>query len=170
MWILSFLPEYVTHVIFFAGVVGTIAGFILGFIPFIATYKLPIQIISILVLSFGLYLEGGLADQAVWQLKVKEMEAKVAKAETESQKVNTEVVTKILTKKQVIKEKGDDIVQFIDREIVKYNNICEIPEIVITTHNAAAKNDPTLLKKQIEVPTDLHNQLATPPMILAPRK
>ena len=170
MWILSFLPDYVTHLIFFAGVLGTIMGFVLGFIPFIAPYKLPIQIISILILSFGLYLEGGLTEQAVWQLKVKEMEAKVAKAETESQKVNTEVITKILTKKQVIKEKGDDIVQFIDREIVKYNNICEIPEIVITTHNAAAKNDPTLLKKQIEVPTELHNQLATPPMILAPRK
>jgi len=170
MWILSYLPDFVTHIIFAVGVVGTIAGFVLGFIPFIATYKLPIQIISIIVLSFGLYLEGGLADQAVWQLKVKEMEVKVAKAETESQKVNTEVITKILTKKQVIKEKGDDIVQFIDREIVKYNNICEIPEIAITTHNAAAKNDPTLLKKQIEVPTDLHNQLANPPIILAPKK
>ena len=73
-------------------------------------------------MSFGLYLEGGLADQAIWQLKVKEMEAKVAKAETESQKVTTEVVTKILTKKQVIKEKGNDIVKYIDREVVKYNN------------------------------------------------
>ena len=72
MWILSFLPEAVTHLIFFVGVIGVIAGFVLGFIPFIAPYKLPIQIISILVLSFGLYLEGGLADQAIWQLKVKE--------------------------------------------------------------------------------------------------
>ena len=170
MWILSYLPDFVTHTIFTVGVVGTIAGFVLGFIPFIATYKLPIQIISILVLSFGLYLEGGLADQAVWQLKVKEMEAKVAKAETESQKVTTEVVTKILTKKQVIKEKGDDIVQFIDREVVKYNNICTIPEVVITAHNAAARNDNSALKNQIEVPTDLHNQLANPPMILAPKK
>jgi hypothetical protein len=170
MWILSFLPDYVTHIIFVAGVVGTIAGFILGFIPFIATYKLPIQIISILILSFGLFLEGGLADQAIWQLKVKEMEAKVAKAETESQKVTTEVVTKILTKKQVIKEKGNDIVQYIDREVVKYNNICTIPEVVITAHNAAAKNETTNLKTQIEVPTDLHNKLATPPMILVPIK
>jgi hypothetical protein len=170
MWILSYLPDFVTHIIFTVGVLGTIAGFVLGFIPFIAPYKLPIQIISILVLSFGLYLEGGLTEQAIWQLKVKELETKVAKAETESQKVNTEVITKILTKKQVIKEKGDDIVQFIDREIVKYNNTCDIPEIVITTHNAAAKNDPALLKKQVEVSTDLHNQLATPPIILAPRK
>ena len=170
MWILSFLPDYVTHTIFVIGVLGTIVGFVLGFIPLVNRYKLPIQIISILILSFGLYLEGGLADQAIWQLKVKEMEAKIAKAETESQKVTTEVVTKILTKKQIIKEKGNDIVKYIDREVVKYNNTCTIPEVVITAHNAAAKNETTNLKTQIEVPTDLHNKLATPPMILAPVK
>jgi hypothetical protein len=170
MWILSYLPDSVTHTIFVIGVLGTIVGFVLGFIPLVNRYKLPIQIISILILSFGLYLEGGLADQAIWQLKVKEMEAKVAKAETESQKVTTEVVTKILTKKQVIKEKGNDIVKYIDREVVKYNNTCTIPEVVITAHNAAAKNVTTNLKTQIEVPTDLHNKLAIPPIILAPIK
>lgn len=170
MWILSYLPDSVTHTIFVIGVLGTIAGFVLGFIPLVNRYKLPIQIISILILSFGLFLEGGLADQAIWQLKVKEMEAKVAKAETESQKVTTEVVTKILTKKQVIKEKGNDIVKYIDREVVKYNNTCTIPEVVITAHNAAAKNETTNLKTQIEVPTDLHNKLAIPPMILVPIK
>jgi hypothetical protein len=170
MWILSYIPDSVTHTIFVLGVLGTIVGFVLGFIPLVNRYKLPIQIISILILSFGLYLEGGLADQAIWQLKVKEMEAKVAKAETESQKVTTEVVTKILTKKQVIKEKGNDIVKYIDREVVKYNNTCTIPEVVITAHNAAAKNETTNLKTQIEVPTDLHNKLAIPPIILAPIK
>lgn len=170
MWILSYIPDSVTHTIFVIGVLGTIVGFVLGFIPLVNRYKLPIQIISILILSFGLFLEGGLADQAIWQLKVKEMEAKVAKAETESQKVTTEVVTKILTKKQIIKEKGNDIVKYIDREVVKYNNTCTIPEVVITAHNAAAKNETTNLKTQIEVPTDLHNKLATPPMILAPIK
>lgn len=170
MWILSYIPDSVTHTIFVLGVLGTIVGFVLGFIPLVNRYKLPIQIISILILSFGLFLEGGLADQAIWQLKVKEMEAKVAKAETESQKVTTEVVTKILTKKQVIKEKGNDIVKYIDREVVKYNNTCTIPEVVITAHNAAAKNETTNLKTQIEVPTDLHNKLAIPPMILVPIK
>lgn len=170
MWILSLFPDFVTHIIFFAGAMGVIVGFLLGFIPGIKPYQLAIQVISILVLSFGLYLEGGLADQAIWQARVKELEVKITEGEVKSEKVTTEVVTKILTKKQIIKEKGEDIVQYIDREIVKYNNTCDIPEIVITTHNAAAKNDPTLLKKQIEVPTDLHNQLATPPMILAPKK
>jgi len=98
MWILSFLPDYVTHLILFAGVIGTIAGFVLGFIPFIAPYKLPIQIISILVLSFGLYLEGGMADNEIWQMKVKEVEAKVAQAEAKSQEKNVEIVTIVAEK------------------------------------------------------------------------
>ena len=53
MWILSFLPEFIPHLIFIIGVLGTIAGFVLGFIPFVSTYKLPIQITSILILSLG---------------------------------------------------------------------------------------------------------------------
>jgi len=170
MWILSFLPDFVTHLIFFLGVAGTIVGFLLGFVPGIKPYQLAIQVISILVLSFGLYLEGGLADQAIWQAKVKELEVKIAEGEVKSEKVTTEVVTKVLTQKQVIKEKGEDIVQYIDREVVKYNNICTIPEVVITAHNAAARNETTSLKNQIEVPTDLHNQLATPSITLAPKK
>ena len=170
MWILSYLPEFVTHIIFFLGVLGTIVGFLLGFIPGIKPYQLAIQVISILILSFGLYLEGGLAEQAIWQARVKELEVKIAEGEVKSEKVTTEVVTKILTKKQIIKEKGNDIVQFIDREVVKYNNICTIPEVVITAHNAAAKNETSTLKNQIEVPTDLHNQLANPSMLLAPKK
>jgi len=165
MWILSYLPDFITHIIFFLGVAGTIIGFLLGFIPGIKPYQFAIQVISILVLSFGIYLEGGLAEQAVWKSKVAELEVKIAGAEVKSEKVTTEVVTKILTKKQIIKEKGDDIVQYIDREIVKYDNTCPIPEEVIKSHNAAAKNDTSIL-----VPVDLHNKLATPPIILAPKK
>lgn len=165
MWILSLFPDFVTHIIFFLGVAGTIVGFLLGFIPGIKHYQLAIQVISILILSFGLYLEGGLAEQSIWQTKVKELEVKIAEGEVQSEKVTTEVVTKILTKKQIIKEKGDDIVQYIDREVVKYNNTCNIPEEVIKSHNAAAKNDTSIL-----VPVDLHNQLTNPPIILAPKK
>ena len=73
MWIINWLPEFVVHLIFLAGVVGTIAGFVLGFIPFVSKYKLPIQIISLLLLSLGVYLEGGLAEKHKWELRVKEM-------------------------------------------------------------------------------------------------
>jgi len=141
MWIINWLPEFIVHLIFLAGVVGTIAGFVLGFIPLISKYKLPIQIISLLLLSLGVYLEGGLAEKAKWELRVKEMEAKVAQAETKSAIVNTEIVEKVITQKQIVKVKGDKVIEYIDREVKVYDNTCTVPEIAIKAHNMAAKNE-----------------------------
>lgn len=140
MWILSVLPDWVFHLILTVGVVGLILGFFLGFIPFVKKYKLPIQIISITFFSLGLYLEGGLADYKEWQARVSEMEQKVAEAAAKSEKTNTQVVTKVITKNQVIKEKGDEVIKYVDREIVKYDNTCPVPKEVVNAVNAAAQN------------------------------
>ena len=141
MWIINWLPEFVVHLIFLAGVVGTIAGFVLGFIPFVSKYKLPIQIISLILLSLGVYLEGGLAEKAKWELRVKEMEVKVAEAEAKSAVVNTEIVVKVVTEKQIVKVKGDKVIEYIDREVKVFDNTCTVPEIAIKAHNMAAKNE-----------------------------
>jgi hypothetical protein len=142
MWILSFLPDWFFHLITLAGIVGIIAGFLLGFIPFISKYKLPIQVISILVLALGIYLEGGMANEQVWQARVKEVEAKLAKAEAESQKENVKIVQKIVTKRELVRVMGSSTVQYVDREVVKYDESCKIPQVVINAHNAAATSKP----------------------------
>lgn len=169
MWIFTVTPDWIIHAILGLGIIGVIIGFVLGFIPIIGKYKLPIQIISILILSLGLYLEGGLADNKEWMLKVAEMEKKVAEAEVKSAKVNTEIVEKIVTQKQVVKQKGDTIIKYVDKEIVKYDTkylpgeICEIPKEFINAHNAAAsgkgiENNPVTSTTQI--PTDEINKAA----------
>jgi hypothetical protein len=146
MWIISFLPDWVVHAITIVGVLGTVVGFLLGMIPVIKTYILPIRVISILLLSAGLYLEGGLADYKVWEAKVKEVEAKLAEAELQSAKENTKIVTKVITKTQIVKTRGQDIVRYVDREIIKYDEkfakggICEIPQEFIKAHNDAAES------------------------------
>jgi hypothetical protein len=145
MWILTILPDAAIHIIFGLGILGTIAGFVLGFIPFIKTYKLAIQIISLLVLVLGVYLEGGLADYKEWELRVKEMEAKVAQAEAKSANTNVEIQEKVVEKTKVIREKGRDIIQYIDKEVVKkeevikYIEICPVPKDIIDLHNQAAE-------------------------------
>jgi hypothetical protein len=141
MWIINWLPEFVVHLIFLAGVVGTIAGFVLGFIPFVSKYKLPIQIISLLLLSLGVYLEGGLAEKTKWELRVKEMEAKVAAAQAESQKTNVQIVEKIVTEKEYIKVKGARVVEYIDREVKVFDSNCTIPEVAIKAHDMSAGNE-----------------------------
>ena len=141
MWIINWLPEFVVHLIFLAGIVGTIAGFVLGFIPFVSKYKLPIQIISLIVLTLGVYLEGGLAEKAKWEMRVKEMEVKVAEAEAKSAVVNTEIVEKVITEKQYIKVKGDKVIEYIDREVKVFDNNCTIPEVAIKAHDMSAGNE-----------------------------
>lgn len=158
MWIINFLPEWIIHTIFSIGVLGTIAGFVLGFIPLIKTYKLPVQIISILLLVLGVYLEGGLADHKEWQLKVAEMEAKLAQAETKSSEKNVEIQEKIVEKTKIVKEKGRDIIKYVDRwntkevikevegpervrreEVIKYIENCPVPKEMIDIHNQATE-------------------------------
>ena len=158
MWILSILPDALIHIIFGLGILGTIAGFILGFIPFVKTYQFAIQICSIIVLVIGVYLEGGLADYKEWEIRVKEMEAKVAKAEAESANKNTEIQEKVVEKTKVIREKGRDIIKYVDRwntkevikevegperirreEVIKYIENCPVPKEMINIHNQATE-------------------------------
>jgi hypothetical protein len=146
MWIISFLPNWVFHAMLAVGVLGTFVGSVLGTVPSsIKLYALPIRAISLIVLSFALYLEGGLADYAAWELKVKEVEAKLAVAEVQSAKENIKIVTKVITKTQVVKTRGEDIVRYVDREIVKYDEkfakggVCEIPKEFIKAHNDSAE-------------------------------
>lgn len=158
MWILSILPDAVIHIIFGLGILGTIAGFVLGFIPFVKTYQFAIQICSIIVLVFGVYLEGGLADYKEWELRVKEMEAKVAQAEAQSANKNVEIQEKIVEKTKIVREKGRDIIEYVDRwntkevikevegperirreEVIKYIENCPVPKEMINIHNQATE-------------------------------
>lgn len=145
MWILSILPDALIHIIFGLGILGTIAGFVLGFIPFVKTYQFAIQICSIIVLVIGVYLEGGLADYKEWEIRVKEMEANVAQAEAQSANKNIEIQEKIVEKTKIIREKGRDVIKYIDKEIVKkeeiikYIEICPVPKEIIDLHNQATE-------------------------------
>lgn len=165
MWIFTVMSDIIIHLILAAGVVGLIAGFVLGFIPIINRYKLPIQIISILVFSLGVYLEGGLANEKEWQVKVKEAEAKAAKAEAESAQKTIELQAALVERDNAIKSKGNTIVKYIDRyrdrtliqevpgpervrieKIIEYVENCPIPPELVNIHNEAAK-----LNKKSEV-------------------
>lgn len=139
MWILSITPDWVFHAILIAGILGTIAGFVLGFVSVIKQYIIPIRIISIVLLTFGLFMEGALIDNQTWQLRVKDVEAKMAKAEAESAQANTKIVEKVAQKVAKQHEKTLIVKQYIDREVTKYDSQCVIPQEFIKAHNDAAE-------------------------------
>ena len=145
MWILQWLPNWIFYGIFFAGLLGLLATYVMKFIPFVYVYRTPIQAVSVLAIVIGTYMSGAISNEEAWQTKVKEMEAKVAAAEIESQKENIKVVEKIVKKTEYITRRGQDIIQYVDREIVKYDTkfaaggVCEIPQEFIKAINTAAE-------------------------------
>jgi hypothetical protein len=170
MWLLSFITEWMTHAILAMGIILVIVGFVLDFIPFVKPYQLACQVIGIIMLGFGLYSEGKLAESQSWDAKVKDLELKLAEAEVRAANVNTEIVTQTVTKKQIIKEKGEDVIKYIDREVVKYDNTCPIPQSVIKAHNAAAQNkkvdEDVIVTTDTPITTQDHNAATKPPIKL----
>lgn len=147
MWIFNFLPETVFHLMLMAGVIGLIAGFFLGFVPLIDKYRLPVQIISLALFSFGLYLEGGIANEKEWQLKAANAKVKAAQTTAEGTAKTAEVQTQVVEKIKVIHEKGKTITEYVDRvvykdkEVIKYIEKCPtLPQKIIEVHNKAADN------------------------------
>lgn len=145
MWILQWLPNWIFYGMFFAGLLGLLATFVMKFIPMVYMYRTAIQAVSVVLIVLGTYMAGAISNEEAWQARVKEMEAKVAEAEAKSQKVNVEVIEKVVKKTEYIKTRGQDIVKYIDKEIVKYDTKflpggqCEIPKEFIEAHNKAAE-------------------------------
>ena len=141
LWILSFLPDWIYYGILGLGLVGLAVTYLLKFIPIpaIYIYKTPIQLVSIAMIAFGVYMSGVIANEQKWKDRVAQLEKEYAESQVKSEKVNTEVVTKYITKREIIKQRGEDQIRYIDREITKYNEICRLPKEVITIHNEAAK-------------------------------
>ena len=140
MWILKFLPDWIFYGIFLVGVIGFAVTYLFKYIPvpFIYMYRKPIQIGSVLAIIFGTFMSGAIYDNEAWEARVKEMEAKVAKAEVESKTANEKINDKVEKVKEKIVQKQVVVKQYIDREIVKYDNTCVIPKEFVEVHNKAA--------------------------------
>ena len=143
MWLLSFLPDWIFYGLALASFVALVAATFFKVIPFIGKYALPIQLLSFVTLLVSVFLCGGLANEASWQLKVAKTNAEIAELKAKSEKVSTKVVTKYIDRIQVVKEKGNEIVKYVNKES---DAKCELPNSFVVLHDAAAKNelpDPT---------------------------
>jgi len=156
IWMLSFIPDWFWTLVLISGIVGTLATWVLKFIPFVSTYRLPIQVASIIALVAGVYFQGVIANEAKWQDKIADLQKQIVEAEVKSKETNVVIQEKIVTKTKVIKEKGKDIINYVDRfvdrevikeiqgperirreEIIKYIEQCPVPKEIIDLHNQA---------------------------------
>ena len=154
---LNLIPDamlnWVYWAIIAAGVTGVLAGWLGRWIPFYGNYVKILQPIGIVLLVLGVWLRGGYDVEMAWRAKVADVEAKIAVAEEKSKETNTVIEQQVIEKTKVIKGKTEYITQYIDREVVKNQEIvkyienCPVPKEIIDIHNQA-----TELNKAAEVP------------------
>ena len=135
MWILQFLPNWLFYLTLFAGIA---AFLVTKFVRVLPNTQL-IQAASVATIVISTYMIGAISNNDAWLAKIKDLETKVAQAEAKSASLNTDIVEKVVTKTQVIKQRGEDIVRYVDREVVKYDTTCVIPKEFVLIHNRAAE-------------------------------
>ena len=136
--------NWVYWAIIAAGITGVLAGWLGKWIPFYGNYVKILQPIGIVLLVLGVWLRGGYDVEMSWRAKVAEAEARVAVAEQKSKETNTVIEQKVVEKTKIIKGKTEYITQYLDREVVKKEEIikyieqCPVPKEIIDIHNQAA--------------------------------
>lgn len=161
MWFLHFFPEwlfgFIVHSLVIIGCVGTFISFfilnkILRLFPAFSSHYRIAQLVSVVVLTLGVYLWGGYSMEMAYREKVATLEAELEEAKKNSGKVNTVIETKVVTKTKVIKEQGETIIKEVDK-LIPVEKDCALPKEAIDVHNDAARLNKAVdeLLKQQEV-------------------
>jgi hypothetical protein len=108
----------------------------------IKNYKLPTELVGIILFGSAAFLLGGYGTEMTWRQRVAELEAKIKEAEEKSAVVNTVVKTKIVYKTKIVKETQIQYVDRIKEVAVQIDKKCEVDPAAIEILNKAAE-DPT---------------------------
>ena len=141
MWILTFVPTWLFHLTFFLSIVVYLIATTLKILPYSTVFKYG----SIATLFFSVYMIGIQTANNTWLDRTKKLELQVKELEVKSAQENVKIIEKVVVKKQIISEKGKDIIQYVDKVVVKDNEVIKyiehcpkIPVEVVNTINKAA--------------------------------
>lgn len=152
-WMLSFIPDFFWTTLLYGSLAAFAATYVLKFIKPFALYANIIRPVALLIAFLAVYWQGGIDIDRKWKNEIAKMQEKIDQAAAAATQRNVEIQKEVVTKTKVIKEKGDTIIQYVDRvvtqdkEVVKFVEHCPIPPTIVNTLNAAAKNQPIEEKK-----------------------
>ena len=129
-----------------AGIVLYIASKLVTWIPMMGQYRLPAEVVGVVLLVVGAFFYGGHGVQKAWLERVAELEAKVKAAESKSQIVNTVIQTKIVERVKIVEKKVEVVKKEIEIQREVINAECKINDVAIELYNKAI-SDPTEINK-----------------------
>jgi hypothetical protein len=140
MWALNWLPDFVFHLMLVVGLLAIGASFVLSFIPFVSQYKLPIQVVGIILTVVAVWYEGGIAKDAEYRARIAEMELKISRSETAAAEANTKLAEQILKENARIKDLTETNKKRLKTLADQLNRQCSVEQAVIDVLNDAAQN------------------------------
>jgi len=158
IWMIDLIPNWFWTLVLCTGLLALVASYLLGKIPLVSQYKIPLRVGGVVATTIGIYFYGVIANEAKWQARVKELEQKVLVAEAEGTSANQKLASTLEQNKQLAKEKGQAVIRYIDKwrtkeivkevhgeervrveEVIKYVENCPVPKEFIDIHNQAAE-------------------------------
>jgi hypothetical protein len=146
MWILSYLPNWIFYATAVLGLLGVVSSYVLGMLPLVNRYKLPLQIASIVIIAISTFVIGAIENERSWQAKVKELEAKVVTITVKSNETNTKIQQKVITKIELVKEQVEVVKREIEIQKEFINTDCRISETAVDLYNRAVAEPAGLSK------------------------
>lgn len=141
-WMLNLIPDsvfvWITYALFAAGMALYLGSKLISWIPIVARYRLPVELLGVIALVVAAYLFGGQS----YRSAIAEMKERVRVAEERSQQANVVIETKVVEKIKVVKENV-----YINREIVKevagqqIDSVCSLPNSTVGLHDSASRNE-----------------------------
>jgi Na+/glutamate symporter len=149
-WMLSLIPDsifvWIYYLLTILGVSLYIGSKLVKWIPMMGQYKLPAELVGVVLLVTGAFLFGGYGVQSAWEARVKELQDKLKIAEEKSQQVNTVIQTKVVERIKVVEKKIEVVKKEIEIQKEVINAECKINDVAIDLYNKAV-SDPTEVKK-----------------------
>ena len=143
MWMLSFVPDALLHLVVitvvFTGVGLYALSFFTKLIPPLIPYSGIVRIVGTVLIVCGIYFLGSYSTEMSWRNKVAELEEKVKVSEQKSKDANVQIQTVYKDKIKVVKEIQVVIQERIKEVEKRIDSQCTVDPEVIQILNDAAK-------------------------------
>lgn len=140
LWLLDYFSDMLIHTITIVGIIATLIAFLIPNNPYTGQYQIPFKIISVIVLCLGIFFEGTVFKDNVWEARVAEAEKRALKAEKEAAEANGKIHVVYVTKKQQYQEIKQAVNEQIKQDAKKINETCVVAPEVNAILNASANN------------------------------
>lgn len=137
MWMLGLIPAVVWHLLLIISLLTIAFTYFLRMIPFVGANAIQLRFAAIVLLVLTVWMEGGIANEAKWQERVRELEARVAAAEKQAAETNTKIETVYVDRVEVVKEIQYVVRKDIERAATELDANCRISPRAIELLNQA---------------------------------